>query len=525
VILNHRFDLYSVPLDGGKPVNLTGGMGEAQQIRFRLVRLDRAGGGGRGGRGGGGGFGAANAEDDDGIDLSKPLMLSAYGEWTKKSGYYTLAPGAKPTPLIYDDAEVGQAIKAEQADRVVFTKQTFTMAPDWYASTTSFTSPKKVTNANPFIDEYAWGSKVLVDFKNSKGQRLQGTLTLPANYQPGKKYPMLVYFYEKLSNTHHSFAMPQYDDRPHFAEYASDGYLVLQPDIVYEIGKPGSSALDCVTAATKKVIEMGYADPKHIGIQGHSWGGYETSYILTQTDMFAAVVTGAPPTNLVSFYGETYPGTGTLQQGIIEVGQVRMGTNPWDNHQLFEDQSALYHVRDIKTPFMILHGTADNAVDWHQGLELYGAAKLWGKQVILLSYPGEPHHGEEGKSEGLPAADEAVLRSLSQGDVAPKRMTTACCRRRRVGRSNRDGGERHTEMSPVPFPLPPSPSPIPYPPKNLPGLHDACPLHVLVKPRALVEHSVNIVPRARDAMRLAGVLDHLRRHALFLDRHVQLFVL
>ena len=252
MILNHRFDLYSVPLDGGKPVNLTGGMGEAQQIRFRLVRLDRAGGGGRGGRGGGGGFGAANAEDDDGIDLSKPLMLSAYGEWTKKSGYYTLAPGAKPTPLIYDDAEVGQAIKAEQADRVVFTKQTFTMAPDWYASTTSFTSPKKVTNANPFIDEYAWGSKVLVDFKNSKGQRLQGTLTLPANYQPGKKYPMLVYFYEKLSNTHHSFAMPQYDDRPHFAEYASDGYLVLQPDIVYEIGKPGSSALDCVTSGDEE---------------------------------------------------------------------------------------------------------------------------------------------------------------------------------------------------------------------------------------------------------------------------------
>ena len=142
---------------------------------------------------------------------------------------------------------------------------------------------------------------------------------------------MLVYFYELLSNTHHQFPMPQYDDRPHFAEYASDGYLVFQPDIVYEIGKPGSSALDCVTSGVKKVIEMGYADPAHIGIQGHSWGGYETSFILTRTNMFAAVVTGAPPTNLVSFYDETYPGTGTLQQGIVEVGQVRMGTNPFDN--------------------------------------------------------------------------------------------------------------------------------------------------------------------------------------------------
>jgi dienelactone hydrolase len=392
VIVNHRYELYALPLDGGKPVDLTGGVGDAQQIRFRLVRLDRPNaGGGRGGRGGA--FAAAANDDDEGVDLSKPLLLAAYGDWTKKSGYYTLAPGAKPTPLIYDDQEIGQAIKADKADRVIFTRQDFALSPDYWTSSTTFASPTKVTDANPFIGEYAWsGKKMLVDYKNSKGQHLQGTLMLPANYEPGKKYPMLVYFYELLSNTYHSFAMPAFDDRPHFSEYASDGYVVFQPDIVYETGKPGTSALDCVTSGVKKVIDMGYADPSHIGIQGHSWGGYETSYILTHSHMFAAVVTGAPPTNLVSFYDETYPGTGTLQQGIVEIGQVRMGTNPFDNLQLFEDQSALYHVRDITTPFMILHGTADNAVDWHQGLELYGAARRWGKKVILLSYPGEPHH-------------------------------------------------------------------------------------------------------------------------------------
>ncbi|HEX4681800.1 MAG TPA: prolyl oligopeptidase family serine peptidase, partial [Gemmatimonadaceae bacterium] len=293
VILNHRFDLYGVPLDGGKPVNLTAGVGDAEQIVFRLVRLDRPNAGGRGGRGGGA-FGGAQPSDDEGVDLSKPLLLSAYGEWTKKSGYYTLQPGAKPAPLVFDDASIGQAVKAENADRVIFTKQTFSMSPDYYVSASSFASPRKVTDANPFIDEYLWGSKKLVDFKNSKGQRLQGTLTLPANYQPGKKYPMLVYFYEKLSDTHHAFPMPVFDDRPHFAEYASDGYVVFEPDIVYETGRPGSSALDCVTSGVKKVIDLGYADPDHIGIQGHSWGGYETSYILTHSRMFAAVVTGAP---------------------------------------------------------------------------------------------------------------------------------------------------------------------------------------------------------------------------------------
>ncbi len=383
VIANHRFDLYLLPVDGGKAVNLTGGVGDREQIVFRLVRLDRASAG-RGGRGGA----AAQADEDEGIDLSKPLLLSAYGEWTKKSGYYALAPNGKPAPLIYGDESIGQAQKASNADRVVFTRQSFTTSPDLWVATTSFASPRKVTDANPFIGEYAWGSKRLVDFTNSKGQRLQGTLTLPANYQPGKKYPMLVYFYELLSNTHNVFPMPQFDDRPHFAEYASDGYVVFQPDIVYETGKPGTSALDCVTSGVKKVIELGYADPARIGIQGHSWGGYETSFILTHSKMFAAVVTGAPPTNLVSFYNETYPGTGTLQQGIVEVGQVRMGTNPYDNLQLFEEQSAIYHVRDITAPFLILHGTADNAVDWHQGLELYGAARRNGKN----SYPGEPHH-------------------------------------------------------------------------------------------------------------------------------------
>jgi dipeptidyl aminopeptidase/acylaminoacyl peptidase len=298
------------------------------------------------------------------------------------------------------------------------------MFPDWWVSSTSLDDQKRVTDADPQLIDYAWGRRELIDFTNSKGQRLQGTLTLPANYEPGKKYPMLVYFYETLSQTHHQFSMPVYDDRPHMSEYASDGYLVFEPDIVYEIGKPGSSALDCVTSGVKKVIELGYADPAHIGIQGHSWGGYETSFILTHSTMFAAVVTGAPPTNLVSFYDETYPGSGTLQQGIVEVGQVRMGTNPWDSPELFESQSAIPNVRAITAPFLILHGTADNAVDWHQGLELYAAARRWGKHVILLSYPGEPHHlSKEENQKDFQIRMKQFFDHYLKGAPAPAWMT------------------------------------------------------------------------------------------------------
>jgi acetyl esterase/lipase len=389
VLLYDKYDLWALPLDGSKGRDLTAGAGAAEQVQLRLARL--SGGGGRGGRGGGfGGGGPAEA-----VDLSQPQPLTAYGEWTKKSGYWEMpASGGKPAPLIWADKNIGGASKAKNADRVLFTEQTFQEFPDYWVSDAKFSSPRKITDANPQIGEYAWGKRVLVDFENSKGQRLQGTLTLPADYQPGKKYPMLVYIYEILSNTHHDFSMPVYDDRPHMSEYASDGYLVFEPDIVYEIGKPGSSAVDCVTAGVKKVIELGYADPAHIGLQGHSWGGYESSFILTQTNMFAAVVTGAPLTDLISMYGELYKQSGAWNGGILETSQGRMGANvtPWNATALYESQSPVFNVTRIQTPFMILQGTADGAVDWDQGLEFYDAARKNGKNVIWVSYPDEPHH-------------------------------------------------------------------------------------------------------------------------------------
>jgi len=388
VLLYDKYDVWSQPLDGGRGTDLTGGAGAAQQVQLRLARLE---GGGRGGRGGGAGGGGA----DEGVDLSRPQTLTAYGDWTKKSGYWQLpAGGGAPKPLIWADESIGAAQKAKNADRVIFTKQTFEEFPDYWVSDSSFASPRKITDANPQIADYAWGRRVLVDYTNSKGKKLQATLTLPAGYQPGKQYPMLVYIYETLSNTHHQFSMPVYDDRPHMSAYASDGYLVLEPDIVYEIGHPGTSALDCVTAAVKKTIELGYADPKHIGLQGHSWGGYESSFILTQTNIFAAIVTGAPLTDLISMYGELYKSTGAWNGGILETSQGRMGANvtPWNAKDLYESESPLFNVTKISTPFMILQGTADGAVDWDQGLEFYNAARRTGKQVIFLSYPDEPHH-------------------------------------------------------------------------------------------------------------------------------------
>lgn len=395
VLLYDQFDIWQMPLDGGAPENLTAGVGSAQQIAFCIVRD------GRGGRvAGGGGIPSSRCrsgggdDDDGGIDPSRPLLLSGYGEWTKKTGYWTLDAGGKPETLIWADGNVRVATRAEEADRILFVQETFNEFPDYWVSDTSFRSPRRVTNANPQIDRYAWSSgKVLIDYENSRGQRLQGTLTLPAGYVPGRTYPMLVIFYQLMSDQHHAFSMPTFNHRPQPSTYASNGYLVFQPDIVYEEGRPGTSALDCMTAAVQKVIDLGYADPERIGLHGHSWSGYQSAFFVTQTDMFAAVVMGAAPTNLISFYNELYKTTGAVQHGITELSQVRMGKNvtPWNAHDLYESQSPIYHVTKIRTPFMMMHGTADGAVDYIEGIQFYNAARRNGKEVILLSYPGEGH--------------------------------------------------------------------------------------------------------------------------------------
>lgn len=371
MFMNHKYDIYAFSLNSNEVLNVTQGMGNENEIRFRLTRLD---------------------PEADTYDVSEPLLLSAYGEWTKKSGYYEVTVGKKPKELIFVDKSIGRPTKAKDADVLMYTQQTFVEFPDVWVANTDFKKAQKITNANPQQSEYKWGRRILVDYTDKRGHKLQATLALPADYEEGKKYPMVIYFYEKMSQRHHQYSMPTYDDRPHMSTYASNGYLVLMPDIVYDMGKPGSSALDDVTSAAQEVIDLGYADPERIGLQGHSWGGYESSFIVTQTDMFACVVTGAPLTNLISMHNVVYKRTGNFNGPIIQWSQGRMGVSPWEDMELYRSQSPIHHAENINTPFMILHGTADGAVDFTQGVEYYQTARRLGKEVIMLVYPDEPHH-------------------------------------------------------------------------------------------------------------------------------------
>ena len=385
VILTHKYDLFLQPLDGGKATPLTNGLGEKDKIVFRYVNIEPRPGGGGGGRGGRGRGGT-----NDFIDTSKPMMFSTLGQMTKKAGYSVLKDG-KTENLVYDDKRFGRPIKAKNADKILYTIQTFRDFPDYYVSDTKFTNPIKVTDANPQQSEFNWGRRILFEFKNKKGVKLQGTLAIPDTYVEGEKLPMHVNFYEKNSQNLNRYTTPRIAGSPNFAGLVSNGYLVMQPDIYFNTGTTHSDMLDCVEAAVKKVIEMGYADPDRISLHGHSFSGQGSAYISTRSNMFAAIVYGAGATNLVSDFNQLWKTSGTSQHRYDIYGQGRFGTNPYDDLKLYQNESAIFHVRSMNTPLMILHGTADGSVEWLQAVEFYNALRFNGKNVILLSYPGEAH--------------------------------------------------------------------------------------------------------------------------------------
>ncbi len=391
VVLDHRYDLWLVSLDGsGTPRNLTNGVGSKTETRFRYVRIEPdenapAGPGGGFGGGGRGGAGAGNT-----IDFTKPVMLSAFGDPDKKSGFYTL-DGDKLTKLVYEDRSFGRPIKAKNADRVLMTRETYVDFPDYWVTDTKLANFSRLTTANPQQAEYKWGHRILIDYKDKDGHKLQGTLAVPDDYQPGEKRPMLVYYYEKLSDHQNQYEEPRYASGPAYVDYVSNGYLVLLPDIYLHTGRTHTDHLNSVEAAVKRVIDLGYADPKRVGLHGGSFSGQGGAYISTTSKMFAAIAIRAAAVDLIADFNQLWKTSGTNQARYDTYGQGRFGTNPYDNLELFMDQSAVFHAKDMNTPLLIFQGTNDGSTEWLQGVEFYNALRFLQKPVIFLSYEGEGH--------------------------------------------------------------------------------------------------------------------------------------
>ncbi len=378
VLLHHRYDLWQQPLDGAPAVNLTGGQGDAREIRLRHVRTD---------------------DSALTIDLGKPLLLSAYGQWTKQAGFFRLSDG-ELRELVFDDRRFGRPLKAQSTDAYLVSRETFQEFPDLYAGDGSFADMERITDANPWQSEYRWGRRLLFDYTNEDGVRLQGTLAIPDDYVAGERRPMLVNFYEKSSQNLHRHIPPRYVTGfgAPLIEAVSKGYLVMQPDIHFRTGNTHADMLECVEAATRKVIEMGYADPARIGLHGHSFSGQGSAYIAGNSKMFAAIAAGAAATDLLADFNHMWGWTPTNLNGTGEnahrydyYSQGRLGTNPYDDKELYWRESPTNHVRAMDMPLLLMHGTIDGVVGIMEAIQLYNGLRFNDKNVILLSYPDEGH--------------------------------------------------------------------------------------------------------------------------------------
>ncbi len=380
VLIYDRYDIWEVRPDGTGARMITAGEGRKNRLVFRYDKLD---------------------PEEKTVPLGRPLFLKATDDVSKASGIYRVVlaadakPGAPAPPapekVFMMDKQVGDLLKAKSADTFVFTLQRFDEFPDLWASGPGLTDMKRVSDANPQQASYLWGRAELIDYVNADGRPLRATLIKPEDFDPSKTYPLMVYIYEKLTAGLHRYVPPAPGTSVNLSRYVSNGYVILMPDIVYETGYPGECALKCVIPAVQEVLRRGFVDPKRLGIQGHSWGGYQISYLVTRTDIFAAVEAGASVVDMTSAYGGIRWGTGMSRAWQYEKAQSRIGGTPWTRSLQFIENSPIFWVEKVRTPYLTIHNDEDDAVPWYQGIEFFTALRRLGKEAYLFDFVGEKH--------------------------------------------------------------------------------------------------------------------------------------
>ena len=369
-----KYDIWNVDPSGKRaPICITGGKGKDQNLQFRYVRLD---------------------QEEEYINPEKEGLFSVFNTRNKQSGFCRITPDeAKVDKLLMEDCRFGSPVKARETDKLIFTRSTVSEYPDMWTAKVDFSEAKKMTRANPQQDAYNWLTVELVEWMDFNGEMHQGLLYKPEDFDPAKKYPMMVYFYERHSDGLHSHMTPRASsstiNTPYFC---SNGYLVFHPDIHYKVGFPGKSSYDAIVSGVMHLGHRSYVDMKRLGLQGQSWGGYETAWLITQTDLFAAASPGAPVVNMTSAYGGIRTESGMCRQVQYEKGQSRIGGSLWELPELYFENSPLFYADRINTPCLIRHNDNDGAVPFAQGVEFFVALRRLGKPAWLLNYNNDGHN-------------------------------------------------------------------------------------------------------------------------------------
>lgn len=371
-LIYDRFDIWAFDPETGASENLT--KGRASKIRYRYIKLD---------------------DEARSIPRNKNWMLSTFNEASKHGGMASYTPKRNSIKQLVEGPYTYGRVAMAQDDKkqhILFTKESFTEFPNLWTSTVNLESPIQVTDANPQQDTYNWGTAELVEWVSLDGKPMQGMLIKPENFDPNKTYPMIVNFYEKSSNGLHRHRAPSYGRSTiNYPFYASRGYVIFNPDVHYRDGYPGESAFNCVIPGVTMLIEKGFIDKDNIGVQGHSWGGYQIAYLVTKTNIFKAAESGAPVPNMISAYGGIRWWTGLSRQFQYEHTQSRIGGTPWEYPQRYIENSPIFNIDKIHTPLLIMHNDADGHVPWYQGIEFFVSLRRLGKPSWFLNYNDEPH--------------------------------------------------------------------------------------------------------------------------------------
>ncbi|MFA8449850.1 MAG: prolyl oligopeptidase family serine peptidase [Bacteroidales bacterium] len=368
-----RYDLWLLSPDKKQnPKRLTKGYGRSHSLQLRFVRTDK----------------------ESYVIPTDKMLLRSFNEKTKANAFYNCDEQGNVNKLISGDYLFDNLVKAKDSDVVIYTRQSFQEFPDLWISDLSFENPIKVSNVNPQQKDFNWGTVELVEWESFGGIPLEGLFYKPENFDPNKKYPMLVYFYETYSQRlhKHHFPKPSYSTI-NFPSYLSNGYLIFVPDIKYTEGNPGKDAYNSIISGVEHLASTrSYIDREHLGIQGQSWGGYQTAYLVTQTNIFAAAEAGAPVSNMTSAYGGIRWKSGLSRQFQYEKTQSRIGGTLWEKPMHYIKNSPLFFADQVNTPLMIMHNDNDGAVPWYQGIELFMALKRLQKPTWLINYNNAPHN-------------------------------------------------------------------------------------------------------------------------------------
>jgi dipeptidyl aminopeptidase/acylaminoacyl peptidase len=374
VLIYDRYDIWKFePSSRIPPVNITKN-GRGTKTIYRYAKINK---------------------DSLYIPADRDFLLSFRNEITNKEGFkkINLRNDNAPATLIELDNSFSTPVKSKNSDKIIWNKSSYREFPDLWVSDFNFENPEKITNTNPQAEKYLWGTIEPVNWKDSAGTEYKGLLLKPEDFDSTKKYPMIVYFYEKYSDKIHTHYIPNPSRSViNFPLYNSNGYVIFIPDITYKLGYPGESAYNAIMSGTYAMVEKGFIDEKNIGLQGQSWGGYQVAYLVGRTNYFKAAMSGAPVANMTSAYGQIRGESGLVRAFQYEQTQSRIGGTLWDKFDLYIENSPLFQVNKIETPLLIMSNDNDGAVPHQQGLEFFNALRRLDKKAWLLNYNGDAHN-------------------------------------------------------------------------------------------------------------------------------------